>query len=216
MRDNLKKSFITGVFVTGPLVISVALLVWFFQKVDGLFSPVIDGILMVALPGTPHIPGTGILAGLLIILGVGLIARNVVGQKVLVALDGFIQKIPLFRYLYTPVKQLTDAFSPENTASFKEVVLVEYPKEESYALGFRTATVEREGQRLSVVFVPTNHLYLGDVLVVPEERVQRLDMPVEQAVRLLVSAGVAAPRAFRTPRRRVPGESAPPPASLAP
>lgn len=200
MRANLKKSFITGIFVIVPLVISVALLVWFFQKVDALFSPAIDGIVRAIVPGTDHIPGTGILAGLVIILVVGLFARNIVGEKVFAALESLIGRIPGYRTIYSTVKQLTDAFSPDNTRSFKEVVLVEYPKADTYALGFRTAMVEKDGRRLAVVFVPTNHLYLGDVLLVPEEGAQRLDMSVEQAVRIIVSAGIGSPRTISVPR----------------
>ena len=194
MRINLKKSFITGVFVIGPLVLSVAILIWFFEKVDALFSPVIDGIIGMAIPGNKHIPGTGILAGLVIILLVGLFARNVVGKRVLDALDNLINRIPGYRTIYTTIKQLTNAFSPDSTRSFKEVLLVEYPKENSYALGFRTETVEKDGKRLAVVFVPTNNLYLGEVLFIPEERAQRLDLTVEQAVRILVSGGIASPK----------------------
>jgi uncharacterized membrane protein len=194
---NLKKSFLTGVFVLDPLVVSVELLLWFFEKVDGLFSPVLDGVVRALFPGTDHVPGTGILAGLVIILLLGTLARNVVGKRILDALEGLIQRIPGYRTVYSTIKQLTDAFSPQNTKSFKEVLLVEYPKEGSYALGFRTMTVEEGGRRLAVVYVPTNHLYLGEVLFVPEEKVVRLAMSIEQAVRLLVSAGIAAPRELR-------------------
>ncbi len=199
MRDNLKKSFITGVFIIGPLVISIALLVWFFQKVDSLFSPVIDGIVRAIVPGTDHIPGTGILTGLVIILLVGFLARHVVGKRLFAGLDGLIHRIPGYRTVYATVKQLTDAFSPDNKSSFKEVVLVEYPRPGSHAIGFRTGTVERDGERLATVFVPTNNLYLGEVLFLPESQARRLDMTVEQAVRILVSGGIAAPPKFPTP-----------------
>lgn len=199
MRDNLKKSFIAGVFIIGPLVISIALLAWFFQKADSLFSPVIDGIVRAIVPGTDHIPGTGILAGLVIIVIVGFFARNVVGKRVLAALDGLIQRIPGYRTVYATVKQLTDAFSPDNKSSFKEVVLVEYPRPGSHAIGFRTGTVERDGERLAVVFVPTNNLYLGEVLFIPEGKAGRLDMSVEQAVRILVSGGIASPKTLASP-----------------
>ena len=125
MRKNLKKTFITGLFVIVPLVVSVALLVWFFQKVDHLFSPVVDGVVRAFVPDIDHIPGTGILTGLLIILAVGFFARNVAGERVLAALDRFINRIPWYRTIYSTVKQLTDAFSPDNTRSFQDVVLVE-------------------------------------------------------------------------------------------
>jgi uncharacterized membrane protein len=194
---NVKKSFLTGILILVPLVVSVTLILWFFVKVDDLFSPVLDGVVRTLFPGTDHVPGTGILAGLVIILLLGTLARNVVGKRLLDDLDRLIQRIPGYRMVYTTIKQLTNAFSPENTQSFKEVLLVEYPIEGSYALGFRTMTVEEGDRRLVVVYIPTNHLYLGEVLFIPEEKAVRLEMSIEQAVRLLMSGGIAAPRELR-------------------
>jgi uncharacterized membrane protein len=200
VRSNVKKSFLTGLLILIPLVVSVTLILWFFVKVDDLFSPVLDGVFQTLIPGTDHVPGTGILAGLVIILLIGTLARNVAGKQLLDALDRLIQRIPGYRTVYTTIKQLTNAFSPENTQSFKEVLLVEFPKEGSYALGFRTMTVEEGERRLVVVYIPTNHLYLGEVLFIPEEKVVRLEMSIEQAIRLLVSGGIAAPRELRRVR----------------
>ena len=197
MYGNVKKSFLTGILILAPLVVSVALLLWFFEKVDTLFSPVLDGAVRALFPGTDHIPGTGILAGLVIILLLGTLARNVVGKSLLDALDRLIQRIPGYRTVYSTIKQLTSAFSPENTQSFKEVLLVEYPMEGTYVLGFRTMTMEEGDRRLAVVYIPTNHLYLGEVIFIPEEKAVRLEMSVEQAVRLLMSGGIAAPRDLR-------------------
>jgi uncharacterized membrane protein len=194
---NVKKSFLTGILILVPLVVSVTLLLWFFQKVDDLFSPVLDGVFRTLIPGTGHVPGTGILAGLVIILLLGTLARNVAGKRLLDALDRLIHRIPGYRTVYSTIQQLTNAFSPENTQSFKEVLLVEYPLEGSYALGFRTMTVKEGERRLVVVYIPTNHLYLGEVLFIPEEKAVRLEMSIEQAVRLLVSGGIAAPRELR-------------------
>jgi uncharacterized membrane protein len=201
---NVKKSFLTGILILAPLVVSVMLLLWFFEKVDDLFSPVLDGVFRTLIPGTDHLPGTGILAGLVIILLLGTLARNVVGKRLLDSLDRLIQRIPGYRTVYSTIKQLTNAFSPENTQSFKEVLLVEYPIEGSYALGFRTMTVAEGERRLVVVYIPTNHIYLGEVLFIPEEKAVRLEMSIEQAVSLLISGGIAAPRELR---RRPPGAS---------
>jgi len=197
VRGSVKKSFLTGIFVLVPIVVSVALLRWFFEMVDDLFSPVLDGFFRALFPGTDHVPGTGVLAGLVIILLLGTLARNVAGKRLLDALDRLIQRIPGYRTVYSTIMFFTDASTPENTKSFKEVLLVEYPKEGSYALGFRTMTVEDGDRRLVVVYVPTNNLYLGEVLFLPEEKAVRLEMSIEQAVRLLVSGGIAAPRELR-------------------
>ncbi|MGB3398559.1 MAG: hypothetical protein WBA34_00135, partial [Candidatus Deferrimicrobiaceae bacterium] len=77
----------------------------------------------------------------------------------------------------------------------------DYPREGSQAIGFLTGTVEREGKILAAVFVPTNHIYFGNVLFIPEEDVTRLNMPVEQAVRILVSGGIGAPERFLTRKK---------------
>ncbi|HEY3488713.1 MAG TPA: DUF502 domain-containing protein [Candidatus Deferrimicrobiaceae bacterium] len=198
MQINLKKSFITGIFVVIPMVLSIGLLTWFFTRADGFFSPIIDSILPLVTGYPAHIPGTGIITGCVIILIVGLIARNVAGAKLLGAFDRLIHHVPVFRAIYSTIKQMTDSFSPDNTSAFKEVVLAEYPKENSYALGFRTSTVEVDGERFAVVFVPTNNLYLGEVLLIPETRLRRLDMSIELALRCLVSGGTAAPRVLRS------------------
>lgn len=197
MLDKLKKTFIAGIFALLPLWVTAALLHWFFGEVDMLFSPILDGFLQQVFPGVGHIPGTGILTGLIVLLLLGFLARNVVGQRILDGIDRLIQRIPVFRSLYSALKQLIDAFSPESTASFKEVLLVEHPREGSYAIGFRTNSVEEGKRRLAVVFIPTNHLYLGDVILFPEEKVTRLDMSIEQAIRLLMSAGTSSPGEFR-------------------
>lgn len=196
MRIELKKSFVTGIFAIVPLLLSAGILFWFFQKVDVFFSPPIDGIVGAVFPGATHIPGTGFLAGLLIILLVGLFARNVAGARVLAGIDWLIDRIPGYRTIYTTIKQLTNAFSPDSTRSFRQVLLVEYPKEGSFALGFRTGTVHKDGKPLAAVFVPTNNLYLGEVLFIPEEKACVLDMSVEQGVRILVSGGIAVPKTF--------------------
>ncbi len=202
MKKKLQTTFLTGLFVIVPLVVSVALLLWFFQMLDNFFSPLIGGVARMFAPDIAHIPGTGILAGMVIILLVGFFARNVVGERILSGLDTFINRIPWYRTIYSTVKQLTDAFSPNNARSFKEVVLVPFPMEGSQAIGFRTGTVERNGKTLAVVFVPTNHIYFGEVLFFPEEKVVHLDIPVEMAVRIIVSAGIGTPPHFLPPGKR--------------
>ncbi len=198
MQINLKKSFITGIFVVIPMALSIWLLKGFFTGVDDFFSPIIDGVLPLVTGYPAYIPGTGFITGSVIILLVGLLARNVAGARMLGAFDRLIQHVPVFRAIYSTIKQMTDAFSPDNTSAFKEVVLVEYPKENSYALGFRTSTVELDGERIAIVFVPTNNLYLGEVLLIPEARLRRLDMSIELALRCLVSGGTAAPKKLQS------------------
>jgi uncharacterized membrane protein len=155
-------------------------------------------LLRIFSEGVPQIPGMGILTGLIIILALGALVRNVVGKKILEGVERLINRIPGFRQLYSTFKQLTNAFSPDSKASFSEVVLVEHPREGVYVIGFRTMTVEHNGRKFAVVYFATNHLYLGDVFLFPEERVTRLNMPADQAIRLLVSGGIACPQQLQS------------------
>jgi len=204
MTEKLKKSFITGIFVLLPLWVSFAVIRWFFEEIDSLFAPLVRASIykiLATIPrmpdAIPDIPGLGILTGLVIILVLGFFARNVVGKRIFDAIERLIDRIPGYRLVYSTIKQLTDAFSPENKASFKEVVLVEHPRKGAYAIGFRTTTVDYEGRKLAVVYIGTNHLYLGDIFLIPEERVVLLDMPADQAIRMLMSAGIACPKHLR-------------------
>jgi uncharacterized membrane protein len=113
-------------------------------------------------------------------------------------------RIPIFRSIYPSVKQLLEAFSPEKRTSFKEVVLAEHPRKGEYVFGFRTGDVLVEGpegkMELVTVFVPTNNLYLGDVILVPKDEVIHTGLSVEEGLRIILSAGTATPA--RLPRTR--------------
>jgi uncharacterized membrane protein len=193
--QRLRRYFITGFFVTVPLVISVAALVWIFDVVDGVMAP-----LYARLIGR-HVPGLGLLTTLLLVLLAGVLATNVIGRRVLRRTEHYLMMVPVFRAIYAPVKQLILAFSPDNEAGFKRVVLVDDPGR-GLVLGFLTRefTVDRGGgpQPMVAVYVPTNHLYLGDVLVVPAERVSHPDLTVEQGIRIFLTGGMALPGRIRT------------------
>src|SRR5256714_2357208 len=127
----LRRSFITGFFVTVPLFISVAAFIWLFNVVDGLTTPLYDRVL------GRRIPGLGIASTALAIVLVGAFARNVIGRRVLQRTEGWLLKVPVFRTIYAPVRQLLAAFSPDNKSGFKRVVMIEDARR-GYALGFLT------------------------------------------------------------------------------
>jgi uncharacterized membrane protein len=190
----LRRTFITGFFVTVPLFISVAAFIWIFNVVDGLTTPFYDRIL------GRRIPGLGIASTALAILWVGAFARNVIGRRVLLRAEGWLLRVPVFRTIYAPVKQLVVAFSPDNEAGFKRVVMVEDPRR-GYVLGFLTRefTVDR-GQgptAMLAVFVPTNHLYLGDIVICERDRAAFPDITVEDGIRVFLTGGMALPPEVR-------------------
>ncbi len=139
---------------------------WGFGVVDGVTAPLYQRLL------GRDVPGLGLLTGALAVLLVGVLAANVIGRRVLQRLEHWLLLVPVFRTVYAPVKQLIAAFSPDNETGFKQVVLVDDPAR-GVVMGFLTrefVLADPAGQRrpMAAVYVPTNHLYLGDVLVFPE------------------------------------------------
>ena len=125
---------------------------------------------------------------------VGAIATNVVGKRLLQRAEWLLLHVPLFRSVYAPVKQLVVAFSPDNEYGFKRVVLIE-DAAKGFLLGFLTRefTIDRgQGpEPLVAVYVPTNHLYLGDIVICPRDRASYPDITVEQGIRIFLTGGMA-------------------------
>ena len=194
MLQWIRRSFIAGFFVTVPLVISVAALIWIFRAIDNLVGPVYDRW----LPW--HIPGLGFLTTALVVLLVGAIATNVIGRRVLQRAEYYLTLVPVFRTIYAPVKQLIVAFSPDNEYGFKRMALVE-DAAHGFTLGFLTKefTVDRGRgpETMYAVYVPTNHLYLGDVIIASPDKVVFPEISVEQGLRIFLTGGMALPGRVR-------------------
>ena len=188
----LRRSFIAGFFVTVPLFISVAAFIWIFNVVDGLTTPLYDRLL------GRRIPGLGTLTTAAVIVLVGAVATNVIGKRLLQRVEGYLLRVPVFRTIYSPVKQLVVAFSPDNEYGFKRVVMIEDAKK-GFALGFLTRefTVDRGAgagpEPLLAVYVPTNHLYLGDIVICERARALFPDITVEEGIRIFLTGGMALP-----------------------
>jgi uncharacterized membrane protein len=188
MIQWIRRSFIAGFFVTVPLVISVAAIIWIFRLIDGWVTPFYAGWL------GHELPGLGILTTAAVVLLVGALATNVIGKRLLQRAESYLLRVPVFRTIYSPVKQLVVAFSPDNEYGFKRVVLVEEPAR-GYVLGFLTRefTLDRgQGpEPMVAVYVPTNHLYLGDVVICPRDKASFPDITVEQGIRVFLTGGMA-------------------------
>jgi len=192
--QRLRRTFITGFFVTVPLVVSVSALVWIFGIIDGFTAPLSERVL------GRRIQGLGLLITVAFVLGVGAIATNVIGRRLVARAESWLTMIPVFRTIYTPVKQLIAAFSPDNEYGFKQVVMV-HDERRGLVMGFLTKefTVERGSGRESMmaVYVPTNHLYLGDIVVYPRERAYFPELTVEEGVRIFLTGGMSLPGEIR-------------------
>ncbi len=184
----LRRSLVTGFVVTVPLIISVAAFVWLFQLIDGVMVPVYARWL------GREIPGIGLVTLLVAVLLVGAVATNVLGGRLLQRGQDYLLRLPVFRAVYGPVKQLVGAFSPDSQFGFKKVVLVDDPRR-GFVLGFLTKqfVLDRGNgpEELVAVYVPTNHIYFGDIHIYSSHVVTYPNLSIQEGVQIFLTGGMA-------------------------
>ena len=199
-------NFWAGLAIVLPAVISLAVLRWLFGTVAN-----ITDTLLIFLPAklTHHDGGNGpmywywslvALALAVFLIGfVGLLARNYFGRKIIEWVDSALLRIPLLNKIYGATKQVNDAFSASNKTAFRTVVLVEFPHPGVQSIGFITSEQQEEvqaktGRKVVCVFVPaTPNPTSGFLLMVPEEKVIKLDMSVADGIKYVISLGAILP-----------------------
>ena len=188
-----------------PAIISVAALMWLFKTVSNLTD-----LLLFFVPKTITHENDGqgamfwywsvaaLLLAVVLISTVGVLARYYIGKRVIGWLDTAMMNVPLFNKFYGAIKQVNEAFSG-NKNSFKTVVLVEFPREGMFSVGFVTSEQRAEVQqktkeKVVAVFIPTTpNPTSGFLVLVPEAKVTKLDMSVADGVKYIVSLGSIAP-----------------------
>ena len=194
--SRFRHSLFAGLIAVVPLLVTVFVLVWLAQLIEGLMAPSLSWVL-----GRP-VPGLGFVSALVVVVTVGIIATTVLGSKMLASGERLLTRIPLFKDIYVPVKQLVAAFSPTNEAGFKKVVLAPHPKGGNLSLGFLTREFEMPdatGQAIwwAAVYVPTNHLWLGDVYCVLRKDLVFPELTVEEGIRIVLTGGTSFPASVR-------------------
>ncbi len=187
----LKNELITGMVLLAPVAGTAYLVYAIVRGVDRLFPDALRPRVL----GIP-VPGLGVVSVLLLALIVGLIAHNFIGQRLVGVFDKVFSRVPLFGGTYGLIKQVFESVFAQGADSFNRAVLVEYPRPGIYAIGFVTAThvpiQSSAGRDLVSVFVPTTpNPTSGFYLLVDKSLVRDLDMPVQQAFKLVITMGVA-------------------------
>jgi uncharacterized membrane protein len=186
---HLKGKFITGLFVVIPLGITVFILKFLFNFADGILGSYLDSLFSAFTNREYHIPGLGMLTGFVVIYLSGILATNVMGTRIIRWWDDLLSRIPLVKSIYSSSKQLTQVFR-EGKTSYRKAVFVEWPRVGVRAVGFVTAEVMRDGEKLVVVYVPTMpNPTSGFALFFRESDVHDSGMTVEEAVKFVVSGG---------------------------
>jgi uncharacterized membrane protein len=193
VANHLKGTIITGLFVVIPIGITLFILKFLFNFTDGILGSYLDELFVLVTHHELHIPGLGIITGIVVIYLAGLLGTNVLGTQLLKLGDNLLSRIPLVKSIYSSSKQLTKVFK-EGKASYRRAVFVEWPRPGVRAIGFVTAEVERDSERLVVVYIPTMpNPTSGFALFFREDEVQDSGMTVEDAVKFVVSGGVVVP-----------------------
>jgi len=181
-----------GMSVLLPLVLTVYLLVWMVGGIDQLVHEVWNWL----LPEAPWLPGMGILLGLFVVLAVGILVQVYFVRSLVGWLNGVVNRIPLVRAIYGSIKDFFDYFSSDKEAGMRKTVRVTLPHLEMELLGFVTLEsgelLEREDSDKRVgVYLPMSYQIGGYFIMVPAERVEVLDMPFDDAMKLIMTAGVS-------------------------
>lgn len=190
LSRKLRNHFFTGLMTTIPFAVTVFLLVWFFVTIDNLLQPVIKLIL-----GRPII-GVGFGITIVLIYVVGVIASNVIGKRLIRYGEAVLPFVPVFRQLYTGIKQMTESFTAPDKTGFMQVVLVEFPRKGMQVIGFVTnELIQEPDKKILTVFIPTSpNPTSGYLQIVAEDEVRRTDISVENALKMVISAGRVSPQ----------------------
>lgn len=215
-RSRLRTLLIGGLLILAPAYLTVYVLIVLFRFMDGIFAPLIDRTLSLALerPGT-HVPGLGILLTLLVILFLGWLSTGVVGRRIIDSVEAFIRRIPVAKSVYGATKGVLEAVSRDQADAFKRVVLVEYPRLGTYGIGFVTGNGARwardpQAEELIPVFVPTTpNPTSGYLLLVPQRELIDCPISIEEGVRMIVSGGILQPEMILAQARALEQEPEP-------
>jgi len=194
----LKKYFITGLLIWIPLAITFMVLAWIVGTLDAILLWLPNGFHPRDFIGL-DIPGVGVLASLLIVFFTGLVAANVLGQKLVQLWEALLSRIPVVKSIYYSVKQVSDTVFSSTGQAFRKALLVQYPRQGAWTIAFLTgqpggdAAHHLQGDYVSIYVPTTPNPTSGFFLMMPRADVIELEMSVDEALKYIISMGVVAP-----------------------
>ncbi len=195
INTHFKRYFLAGLILWAPLSITIWVIAWVFDVLDSVLPMAIRSEALFGM----HVPGFGVLVVVLLILVTGFVAANLIGQKLVEIWEGMMCRIPLVRSIYSSVKQVSDTILSPNGQAFRQAVLVQYPRQGSWTIGFLTGTPASDvAQHLPTecvsVYVPTTpNPTSGFFLMMPKSEVIELSIGVDAALKYVVSMGTVPP-----------------------
>jgi len=211
----MKRYLIAGLLVWAPLGITIWVLHFLVTTLDQTLAVLPENWNPDRLIGY-HIPGLGVLLSFLILLATGVVAANILGARLILVWEALLGRIPVVKSIYSSVKQVSDTLLSDKGNAFRKALLVEFPREGSWTIGFLTGTPDRSiaphlpGDHVSVYVPTTPNPTGGYFLMLPRSRVRELEMSVDEALKYIISMGVAAPRGAALPASRASAADADP------
>lgn len=195
VRTHFKRYLLAGLLLWTPLAITVWLITWVFDVLDSVLPQALRSETLFGV----HIPGFGVLVVVLLILLTGFLAANLIGQKLVDLWEGLMKRIPLFRSIYSSVKQVSDTILSPNGQAFRQAVLIQYPRQGLWTIAFLTGTPSSDvaahlpADCVSVYVPTTPNPTSGFFLMVPRSDVIELSIGVDAALKYVVSMGTVPP-----------------------
>ena len=208
LMRRLRNYFITGIVVTAPIGITIYLVWQFVGFVDEVISELVPARVSPQTYLPVAIPGLGVIVAIVFLTLVGALATNFLGRWLVATGDRIVGRMPVVRSVYGTLKKIFETVLAQSSKSFREVVLVEYPRRGVWALAFVTGTTEGEIQSRSKpeminVFLPTTpNPTSGFLLFLPRADVISLHMSVEEGIKMVISGGLMTPPDRTTPPDR--------------
>lgn len=193
--------FINGLITLLPITITIAVFSFSFRLIKGWLAPLTQ--LQCKIPYLNCIPHAEIILAFLIIFAAGIILKSFIMQSLMNLFESILEYVPLVRPVYTGVKQLVNAFSPHDDLSFKQVVLVEFPRPGLYSIGFQTTELAPElspdkEHHFYNVFIPTTpNPTTGYFAIVRTKDIKPIDLTTQEAMALIISGGIVQPERFK-------------------
>lgn len=199
MLGRVRNYLLAGILVTAPLGITIYLVMLFLQLMDQTVTHILPEEYNPNRYLSFSVPGFGLVIAVTFFITVGWLAKNVLGRMVIRFYEYFMNRMPVVKNIYGAIKQIAETIMASQSAAFREVVMLEYPRKGVWSIGFITGKTEGEVQRITSeetvnVFVPTTpNPTSGYLLFVPKKELRYLHMSVEEGVKLVVSAGIITP-----------------------
>lgn len=189
--DRIRFWFLTGILVSVPIILTFYIAIWIINFFDNI---VVEPLIPEVFP--KKIPGLGLLVTLLFMTIIGFIASNFLGRFFVNLSKAIINRIPVIRTIYSTLTQIFETVLSTDSRAFKDVVLIEYPKKDSWVIAFVTSPTkgllaQSFPEEMVNVFVPTTpNPTSGFMLIIPKKEVIALDMKTDEAMRIIISGGM--------------------------